>query len=220
MAITYPAYQAEAVFQPGTGGVFYSEVGTEPPTLAEIRTWVEGDRTQPIGTGETAWSPIGYTSLEDLPGITAETEGGEKKGVWENPDFRLTPITSADAVTVKPVQWSPVPLSHRFGAGTTVDGERGMVSVPRTYTPVEVAILVVILDGDNPLVLHYYRTATSPDGDLELDRENFAALPVKYNVLGYAGNPNKMNILGYHLQTTDTDGDGIPDVIDDDTAAG
>jgi hypothetical protein len=217
MAITYPAYQAEAVFQPGTGGVFYNDVGAEPPTLAEVRTWVEGDRSQSIGTGEAAWSPIGYTSIDDLPGITAETEGGEKKGVWENPDFRLTPITTTDAIGVKPVQWSPVPLSHRFGAGVTVDGERGLVAVPNIYTPVEVSIMVVILDGNNPLVLHYYRTATSPDGDLELDRENFAALPVKYTVLGLQGQPNKMNILGYHLQTLDVDDDGIPDAIDDDT---
>lgn len=209
--IVYKPYQENAVFQPGTGGVFYAPAGTEPPNLAELRTWGQGDRTRNIGT---AWTPAGYTSLDELPGIGSETEGGEKKGVWENADFRMTPITSTDTVSVKPVQWTEVPLSHRFGKGVTWDKKAGKVSVPKTYIPVETALLVVIADGERLLVLHYYLAASAPDGDLELDPENFAALPVKYTVLGMSGKP-KMNILGYHLQTTDTDSDGIPDAADD-----
>ena len=212
MAIELKPYQDDAVFQPGTGGVFYADPGTEPPTLAELRTWVESGRTGNIGAD---WTPIGYTSLDELPGMTSETEGGEKLGVWENPDFRMSPITTADAVTVKPVQWSPIPLSHRFGKGASHDGATGRVVIPNTYAAVEVAILVVILDGDNPLGIHYYRTSTSPDGDLELDRENYAALPVKYSVLSMMGKTGKGHIVAFNLQTQDTDGDGIPDVLDD-----
>lgn len=215
--INYPAYQENAVFQPGTGGVFFAPVGTEAPTLTQLRTWVEGDRTKNIGT---KWAPIGYTSLDELPGMGADTEGGEKKGVWENPDFRITPITSTDTVSVKPVQWTEVPLSHRFGKGVTWDKENGKVSVPKNYVPVEVALLVVILDGDRPLVLHFYRAASAPDGDLELDPEAFATLPVKYTVLNAEGASSRMTILGYHLQTKDTDSDGIPDGADADTVVG
>ena len=206
-------YQRDAVFQPGVGGVFYNEVGTEPPTLEEVKAWLDGgDRTRPIGS---SWRGLGYTSVEDLPGIDSETEGGEKMGVWEDPDFRVSPITSTDTITVKPVQWSPVPIKHRFGAGAIHDGKTGTIKVPRTYTPVEVALIVLFLDGDRPLLVHYYRTSSSPDGGLEPDREQFLALPIKYTVLGATGKASAMNILGYHLQTTDTDSDGIPDVIDD-----
>lgn len=209
--ITYSAYQDNAVFQPGTGGVFFADPGTEAPTLAELASWLTGDRTQSIGSN---WSPLGYTSLDELPGIGSETEGGEKQGVWENPDFRMSPITSTDTVSVKPVQWTEVPLSHRFGAGVKWDKALGKVSVPKVYTPVEVALLVLILDGDRPLGLHYYRAASAPDGDLELDPEQFATLPVKYTVLSQPGVADKMTILGYHLQTADADGDGIPDAAD------
>lgn len=210
-------YQENAVFMPGTGGVFHAPVGTEPPTLEELKTWINGDRTQKIGA---TWSPLGYTSVEDLPGISSETEGGEKKGVWENPDFRVTPITSTDTVTVKPVQWSLIPITHRFGAGATLDGQTGTVSVPSTYTPVEVALLVLILDGNRPLAISYYKVSSAPDGDLELDREEFAALPVKYTVLQAEGKSAKMLIRGYQFQTKDTDADGTPDIVDPDTAPG
>lgn len=210
--ITPKPYQDTAVFQPGTGGVFYAEPGTEPPTLAELKEWVDGDRTQGIGSD---WTPLGYTSLDELPGLGSETEGGEKIGVWENADFKITPITSTDTVMVKPVQWSEVPISHRFGKGVKWDKQAGKISVPKVYTSVEVAIMVVILDGDRPLVLHYYRAASAPDGDLELDPEKFATLPIKYTVLGYEGKAEKMNILAYHLQTTDSDSDGIQDILDD-----
>lgn len=219
--IEYPDYQANAVFQPGTGGVFYAPVGTEPPTLAGLRTWIETNRTAPIPSGEgegELWRPLGYTSIDELPGLGSETEGGEKMGVWENPDFRVSSITTTDTVSVRPVQWSAVPISHRFGAGARWDQETGRISVPGTYQSVEVAIMVVILDGARPLVLHYYSAASQPDGDLEPDRESFLALPVRYTVLQAEGKSSKFNILGYHLQTADGDGDGIPDVLDDDVA--
>lgn len=212
MAISLPDYQADAVFQPGVGGVFYNEVGTEPPSLEEVKTWLTaGDRRAEIGTG---WKGLGYTSVEDLPGIDSETEGGEKMGVWEDPDFRVSPITSTDTVTVQPVQWSPVPIKHRFGAGATLDGDKGIIRVPKVYTPVEVALMVMFLDGDRPLIVHYYRVSSSPDGGLEPDREQFLAMPIKYTILGAPGKGQSMNILGFHLQTADSDNDGTPDAID------
>lgn len=219
--LTLPAYQPDAVFQPGTGGVFYAPSGTEAPTLAALKAWlVGGDRTAAIGTGDTAYRPIGYTSVDDLPGVDSETEGGEKMAVWEDPDFRQSAITSTDTVTVKPVQWSPIPITHRFGAGATLDGAAGVIRVPKVYISVEVALFVLILDGDRPLGLHFYRTSTSPDGGLELDRESFVAMPIKYTVLGEPGKADKMNIVGFHLQTTDTDGDGVADIVDETPDAG
>lgn len=204
MADTSQDYQADAVFQPGVGGVFYNEVGTEPPSLEEVKEWLtEGDRREPIGK---RWRGLGYTSVEDLPGIDSETEGGEKMGVWEDPDFRVSPITTTDTVTVQPVQWSPVPIKHRFGAGATLDKAKGLIRVPKEYTPVEVALIVLFLDGDRPLIVHYYRTSSSPEGGLEPDRDSFMALPIKYTILSAPGKASRMNILGFHLQESSAPG--------------
>ena len=204
MADTSQDYQAGAVFQPGVGGVFYNEVGTEPPSLEEVKEWLtDGDRREPIGKG---WRGLGYTSVDDLPGIDSETEGGEKMGVWEDPDFRVSSITTTDTVTVQPVQWSPVPIKHRFGAGATLDKAKGLIRVPKEYTPVEVALIVLFLDGDRPLIVHYYRTSSSPEGGLEPDRDSFMALPIKYTILSAPGKASRMNILGFHLQESSTPG--------------
>lgn len=198
MADTLQDYQADAVFQPGVGGVFYNEVGAEPPSLEEVKEWLtEGDRREPIGKG---WRGLGYTSVDELPGIDSETEGGEKMGVWEDPDFRVSPITTTDTVTVQPVQWSPIPIQHRFGAGAELDKAKGLIRVPKAYTPVEVALIVLFLDGDRPLLVHYYRASSSPDGGLEPDRDSFMALPIKYTILSDQGKASRMSILGFHLQ--------------------
>lgn len=210
-------YIADGVFQPGTGGVFFNDtVGAEPPTLAELKAWLDaGDRTARISPD---YYPIGYTAIDELPGFDSETEGGEKMGVWEDPDFRVSQITTADAVTVKPVQWTPVPIRHRFGAGATLDGANGIIRVPKTYEPVEGTLFVLILDGSRPLGIHYYRVSSAPDGAIELDREAFLALPIRYTVLSAPGKASNLNILGFHLQTTDEDNDGTPDIIDEDYA--
>lgn len=191
-----PIYNADAVFQPGHGAVYFAPVGTEAPTNAALKNWATGDRTAAIGK----WTPLGYTSVEDLPAINSDTEGGEKMGVWENDAFRMSAITSTESVSVSPVQWTEIPLQHRFGKGVSVDPATGVAHVPSTYVAVEVAILVIILDGDRHLALEYLRTSSAPDDNLELDPEQFAALPVKYNVLQAAGETDKFRIIAEHLQ--------------------
>ena len=190
------AYNADAVFQPGHGAVYYAPVGTEAPTNEALNQWATGDRTANIGE----WTPLGYTSVETLPGLNSETEGGEKMGVWENDSFRMSSITTTESVSVSPVQWSEIPIKHRFGAGATIDTATGVAHVPSVYVAAEVAILVIILDGDRHLGLEYPRTSSAPDDNLELDPENFSALPVRYNVLQAPGNPDKFRIIAEHLR--------------------
>lgn len=205
-------YQRDAVFQPGTGGVYIAPVGTMPPTLENIKTWLDSaNRTDNIGED---WAPIGYTSIEDLPGLEADTEGGEKMGVFEDSSFRVSAITSTDTVLVKPVQWTEIPIKHRFGARATLDGKTGMISIPKDYVPVECAILVVFVDQGVPLCIYNGRVSSAPDGGIEADREQFLAMPIKYTVLSAPGNLPYMAIIGFHLQTIDTDGDGIRDIVD------
>ena len=214
--IAQTGYQRDAVFQPGTGGVYIAPVGTEPPALTDIKTWIDSsDRTGKIGT---EWSPIGYTSIEDLPGLEADTEGGEKMGVFEDSSFRVSAITSTDTVLVKPVQWTEIPIKHRFGAGATLDKDKGMITIPKDYVPVECAILVIFIDQGVPLCLYNGRVSSSPDGGIEPDSEQFLAMPIKYTALSAPGTLPYMAIIGYHLQYTDTDGDGIRDIQDDDPA--
>lgn len=209
--IQYPAYQPDAVFQPGRGGVFIAPEGTEPPTLAQFRTYLEGNDTS-AELGE--WRTIGYTSADELPQVSTETEGGETMAVWEDPAFRQSAITSTESVVVTPVQWGLETARRRYGKGATLDGETGRIVKPATYEPVEEALLVVYMDGSRFLANHFWRAATAPEGEIKAETDSFMGAPIKYTPLTMQGKPGKGYLVGYHLQTADADGDGIPDALD------
>lgn len=183
-------YRDDAVFIPGRGGVLIAPVGTLPPTSAELKAWVDAGATGALGD----FVPLGYTSSDELPSIDADTDGGEVKGAWENPSLRTTKTTITETITVTPIQWSETPLTHRFGPGT-IDAGKGQWHAPAIYSATEVAMLVVMIDGSEPLALSYYKVASSPDGGIELDSEEFAGLPVKWTVLSAMVTEGSQDVL-------------------------
>lgn len=197
------AYKDDAVFIAGRGAVLIAPVGTKRPELSEVRSWLEEGATGEIGE----FHPLGYTSIDDLPSFDSDVEGGEKKGAWENDSLRLTRITSTDTITITPIQWSEEPLKHRFGPGR-VQAESGYFEVPDVYTSTEVAMLVIIIDGNNFAILHMGKVASSPEGGIEFDAENFSGLPVKYTILKQSGTP-KISVGLESLQTSPGDGLGV-----------
>ena len=189
-------YVDDAVFLPGTGLVMRAPVGTAMPTSDELGAWLKTTRETNLNN---VWVPFGYTSQEDLPGFDSATSGGDPKGAWENSSLRTTPIKVNDTLTVKPIQWTEEQLKHRFGASGTVDKAKGHFKVPDVYTASETAMLVVLLDGDRFLGFGYSKLSSGPDGGLSFSSEDFAALPIKYTVLGLTGR-DKLTIIGKHLK--------------------
>lgn len=187
-------YDDAAVFIPGRGAVLIAPEGTDAPTADELTQWVKKGETGALGS----FLPLGYTSEDELPAFEADTDGGERKGAWENDSLRMTPTKITESVKVTPIQWSEVPLKHRFGPGT-IEGTKGQFVMPRVYTSTKVALLVVIVDGDSAIGIHYFKTETAPNDSLELDPEKFAGLPVKYSVL-VSTEKGKGTIVAAHLK--------------------
>lgn len=189
-------YNDRAVFMPGRGAVLVGDVGAQRPSLDDVNAWIQNGATGELGE----YLPFGYTSIDELPAIGTETEGGEVRGAWENASLRTTRQTVTDTVTVKPIQWTETPLRHRFGPGT-VQTDTGVFEVPAVYTATEVSLTVIFIDGNTPLVIHIPRLATAPEGGIEPDPEDFLALPILYTVLVAMGQP-KMSIMHDALRTT------------------
>lgn len=183
-------YKDDSVFIPGRGAVLIADAGTEAPTYEKLKGWVDGGAIDKLDQ----WTPLGYTSEDDLPKIGSDTDGGDKKGAWENDALRTTRVTVTDTVEVNPIQWDETTLAHRFGKGKKVDAN-GQYETPDVYSSTEVALLVVLIDGTEPLGLCYAKTSSSPNDNIELDSEKFATLPVKYTVLKAAGKP-RLTIIG------------------------
>lgn len=180
-------YKDDAVFIPGRGAVLIANAGTAPPELSAIQTWIGAGAKGVLGE----FHPLGHTSEDELPSIEADVEGGEKKGSWENPSLRTTATKVTETITVTPIQWSEEPMKHRFGPGTV--NSKGYFEVPDVYTATEVAMLAIIMDGNDFLVFHFAKVASAPEGGIELDPESFAGMPVKYTILTMTGQ-KKMSI--------------------------
>ena len=189
------AYVDQAVFMPERGAVLIAPVGTAAPDNAAVQSWIAAGATDKLGD----FVPIGYTSLDDLPKLDQDTDGGEKMGAWENDALRISKVTIDQSWTVTPIQWTETALSHYFGKGT-VDGATGAFAVPASYTSSEVAILVVVISGSDFLAFHTAKAATQPGDAIEFDPEKFAGMPIKYTILAITGQP-KMTIFSDTLVT-------------------
>ena len=187
------AYQDDAVLIPGRGAVLIAPAGTPSPTFAAAKKWVADGAIGALGE----FQPLGYTSEEDLPKFDADTDGGEKKGAWENDSLRLTKTKITESITVTAIEWNQQTLTHRFGPGKVVAAD-GRFEFPDVYTSTEVAILVLMIDGLDVFGFHYTKAATSPDDSIELDPEKFAGMPIKYTILKQTGAP-KGSFLGPSL---------------------
>lgn len=196
-------YNDDAVLMPGRGAVLIAPVKSEIPTSDQLAEWVKSGATGPLGD----YSPLGYTSLDELPGFESDVEGGEVKGVWENPQLRTSAVKVSESVTITPVEWVKTPLEHRFGPGKIDDG-KGHFVIPEAYSTQQVSILVVLLDGERALGLCYFKCETAPGDKLELDSENFAGIPVKYTILSVTGEGRGVIIAGWLKAKDDSDGSG------------
>ncbi|WP_273352453.1 hypothetical protein [Corynebacterium resistens] len=189
-------YDDKSVFLPGRGAVLIGPVGTEMPSLDEVTKWVKGGMAGDLGK---TMSPLGYTSIDDLPKFDVDTDGGEKKGAWENDALRTTQVKTTETITVTPIQWSGEAMQHRFGKAQ-VDAQTGKFSVPAAYSASEVALTVVVLDGETPLVFHFYKAASSPDGGIEPKADDFLGFGIKYTILNHQSKP-KFDIAHAGLKT-------------------
>lgn len=183
------ALQDNATFIPAHGDVLAAAPGAATPTAKEIQEWIDGGATGKLGGFET----IGHTSLDELPGMESEQEGGETKGSWQNPTLRTTPITITDSITVTGIQWTEEQLSYRFGKGTINTGT-GVFEAPDIYTATERSLLVVARDGSNFVAFHYPRVSSRPEGNVEFSAEDFMGMPIRYDVLKASGKP-KLSII-------------------------
>lgn len=189
-------YDDKSVFIPGKGAVLIGEVGAEAPSLEDVTGWIEEGAVGSLGKLE----PLGYTSIEDLPALDVDTDGGEKLGAWENDSLRTTQVKTTETITVTPIQWSGEALKHRFGKGK-IDPATGRFSVPAAYSSSEVALTIIVMDGETPLVWHFYKAASSPDGGIEPKADEFLGFGVKYTILNEPGK-GKFEIIHAGLQRT------------------
>ncbi len=130
-----------------------------------------------------SWSTVGHTSRDDMPEFGFD--GGDTKvtGTWQKKRLReiATGDPVADFVTVKLEQWDRNTLELYFGADSA--STAGVFGVSGEFTPVEKALLMLIVDGDETIGFYAAKASWKRDDSINLPVDDLSSLPVKATFL-------------------------------------
>lgn len=166
-----------AVITPARGYIYTAPVGTARPTPAII------DAFNPT-TGVAGWVSIGHTARDELPVFGFDGGDTEVKGTWQNASFRevVTEVAS-DFVTFNAHQFDEqvLGLYYSVANGGSTDGVFEVQSAPTT--PIEKAILIVIIDGTTIIALWASKVSIRREDAMELSIDEFAFMPLRATFL-------------------------------------
>lgn len=178
------ALNDNAVITASVGYLFIAPVGTNAPTPAEL----EALDLETFDT-LTAWEQIGHTSRDDMPEFGYDGGDTEVKGTWQKKRLReiATGDPVEDSVTIKLEQFDPLALELYFGKN--ISSTPGVFAVDGEFTPIEKALLVIIVDRDVRIGFHAHKASIKRDDSIELPVDGFANLPIKATFLNMKGKP-------------------------------
>lgn len=147
-----------------TAGTYVA--GTTPATVITQVTPING------------WDSCGHTSRDDLPEFGFDGGKTAVKGSWQKKRLRevISGDDVADTVVIKLEQWDRTALELYYGEDAA--DEDGVFGVSGDFTPVEKALLVVIVDGDEKLGFYAPKASFTRDAALSLKVDDLGYLPV------------------------------------------
>lgn len=137
----------------------------------------------------SGWRNVGHTSRGDLPEFGFDGGDAEVKGTWQNESLReVVTDPVADYLTLMLHQFDTESFELYYGANASVTP--GVFSVANgTGTPIEKALLVVIVDGANKVGFYSPKASLRRDDAISLSADEFAQLPVRATFLKHLSAP-------------------------------
>lgn len=137
----------------------------------------------------SGWRNVGHTSRGDLPEFGYDGGDTEVKGTWQNESLReVVTDPVADYLTLMLHQFDTESFELYYGSNASVTP--GVFSVANgSGTPVEKALLVVIVDGDNKVAFYSPKASLRRDDAISLSADEFAQLPVRATFLKHLSAP-------------------------------
>jgi hypothetical protein len=172
-----------AVVTPARGYIYLAPVGTARPTPGAI------DAFDPA-TGLVGYETLGHTARDELP--TFGFDGGDTavKGTWQNASLRevVTEVAS-DYVTFNAHQFDETVLGLYYSVadGGSTEGVFEVQSAP--VTPIEKAIVIVIIDGTTHIAMWAPKVAIRREDAMELAIDEFAFMPLRATFLKNSTDP-------------------------------
>ena len=154
--------------------------------------------TVTAGDAPNGWKSVGHTSRGDLPEFGFDGGKTEVRGTWQNESLReIQTEPVADYLSMFLHQFDTNSFELYYGEdASSVSGVFGVAS--GNVPPVERALLVIIMDGSEKLGFYSPKASIRRDDSIELQEDDFAALPVKATFLKYGSN-NKFEWVSEEL---------------------
>ena len=137
----------------------------------------------------SGWRNVGHTSRGDLPEFGFDGGDTEVKGTWQNESLReVVTDPVADYLTLMLHQFDTESFELYYGSNASTTP--GVFSVANgSGAPVEKALLVIIVDGDNKVAFYSPKASLRRDDAITLSADEFAQLPVRATFLKYLSAP-------------------------------
>lgn len=141
-------------------------------------------------TSPNGWKSVGHTSRGDLPEFGFDGGKTEVRGTWQNESLREVQTEQvADYLTLFLHQFDTESFELYYGEdASATSGVFGVAS--GTVSPMEKALLVVIVDGSHKIGFYSPKASIRRDDSIALATDDFASLPVKATFLKH-GSANK-----------------------------
>jgi hypothetical protein len=149
---------------PLTAGTYVA--GTTPATVITQVTPVNG------------WDTCGHTARSTLPEFGFDGGKTTVKGSWQKKRLRevISGDDVADHVIIHLEQWDRAALELYYGADAA--DTDGVFGVDGNFTPVEKALLVVIIDGAEKLGFYAPKASFTRDSAITMKVDDLSELPV------------------------------------------
>lgn len=169
------AYNAASTLKVSSGHFYYKE---QP-----IDKFEDLGDLSPKVMEEKGWKVLGYTTPDNI--LVPSTEGGETTilSALQNAALRTSTSPAIRSSTVQFLQWDEDVI--KLYLGETVQIENGDVYVSDTLVPREVALCIVLEDGQRKISIQVPKCAAIADGDLFNieNKEDLIHLSVKFTFM-------------------------------------
>lgn len=180
------ALNDDAVLTAAVGFVYTAPVGTAAPAAADIDTL---DLEDPSAWATAiGWDSLGHTSRGDMPEFGFDGGDTEVRGTWQKKKLReVTTEDPVDYLTLFLQQFDETALALYYGPNASV--APGEFAVSGSAAPNELAILVIIEDGDVRIGFYAAKASVRRDDAIQLPVDEFASLPIRATFLNHNSEP-------------------------------
>ena len=184
----------------GRGVVLIGDETAIQPTYAQFRSYIDAGANE--SSLPTGFTPLGETDPEALPEWSTAGGAPTVKRTWRVEAARETKTPAVHSMIVNPLQFDNATMRLREGIGD--ETQPGVFVSPAITAPTEAPILIVYLDGSNPVGEYLGRCSIGAADSITHGIEDWSKIPLRCTQLDPTDSKPKHAWIGRWFGTDPT----------------